>query len=885
MVLNLIDKKIVLTETGGVQRDAEYVRIGIPFAQGELLGQAGLIILNHGEEPQPVQTSILKRWNDGSVKWALFDFAASVPANGRSIYRLVKSDGKLPPNPSGIDVIQNADSWQISTGLADFTIDAREFRPFSRVRIADQEILRTDAAFCALDINKNNRLVPKIESIAVETMGALRVTLCIKGSFSPSNLLSAQFFSRLHFFAGSSLVTLEFTLRNPQPAQHPGGLWDLGDPGSLFFRELAFVLPFAAGQVNKLICSPGEGLPALHSDGTFNKLSIYQESSGGINWRSPNHRNRNGEVPFNVKGYEMHKGNERVAVGDRAVPVFWCGGETMGAAAVLPRFWQEFPKAIEADQSDLRIGLFPSRYPESHELQGGEQKTTTVYLDFATSADGLAWARAPLQVAAVPEVYQSSGAIADLPLQQTKESAADLIDQFIAGPELLAERRELTDEYGWRNFGELTADHESVYHQGKETFISHYNNQYDICAGMYRKFFATGNPLWGSLASALAEHVLDIDLYHTSRDREEYNGGLFWHTDHYIPAGLSTHRSFSGEHLQSKDPRFCGGGPAAEHCYTTGLLYNYFMTGNNAYRDAVINLAEWCIRSLAGSQTILESIKRGSRYIKLLLQARSGAKPAFPRYPLSRGTGNAIIACLDAFEAGGGSCFLAQAEEFLRGAIHPGDDICTRDLLDAENAWSYTVLLVAVTKYIEKKSELEEFDDGYLYARTCLLTYAEWMLKNEYPYLEKPEILEYPNETWPAQDLRKSVILFKAAGYAAPQTRKALYDKARLLFDASRDGLARHPTSCFVRPVALMLQNGWIGSRLDEQKTVISTHELPVASFGKPTPQLGIFSVTARICGEMWQAARKFNPGRELAWLNKRLQSRRSAAVVEIPSP
>jgi hypothetical protein len=31
---------------------------------------------------------------------------------------------------------------------------------------------------------------------------------------------------------------VKFTLHNPKAAHHPGGLWDLGDPGSIYFSDL-----------------------------------------------------------------------------------------------------------------------------------------------------------------------------------------------------------------------------------------------------------------------------------------------------------------------------------------------------------------------------------------------------------------------------------------------------------------------------------------------------------------------------------------------------------------------------------------------------------------------------------------------------------------------
>ena len=95
--------------------------------------------------------------------------------------------------------------------------------------------------------------------------------------------------------------------------------------------------------------------------------------------------------------------------------------------------------------------------------------------------------------------------------------------------------------------------------------VSHYNNQYDAVAGFASQFLRTGDVRWWELMDDLARHVVDIDIYHTDRDKSAYNDGLFWHTSHYVDAGLSTHRSYP------QSPRVGGGGPSNEHNYATGL--------------------------------------------------------------------------------------------------------------------------------------------------------------------------------------------------------------------------------------------------------------------------------------------------------------------------
>src|SRR6185369_15060387 len=299
---------------------------------------------------------------------------------------------------------------------------------------------------------------------------------------------------------------------------------------------------------------------------------------------------------------------------------------------------------------------------------------------------------------------------------------------------------------------------------------------------------------------------------------------------------------------------------------TTGFMLHFYQTGDSRFRDAVIKLAEWELRALEGSGTVLATLKRGLGYALLWWDSRGNGR-LFPRYPLTRGTGNAVSSCLDAFEVGGARRFLDRAEELLRGALHPEDDLEARRLLEAETAWSYTVLLAALVKFLDKKRELGELDAGFQHARAALHAYAGWMLAHERPYLDHPEILEYPNETWAAQDLRKSVIFYHAARYGGVP-REALLKKARFFFRTSNRELARRDTSKLTRPLTLMLQNGWVGKRLESgygDEEPMEVRELVVTGSGVPVLTLG--EVALRNGADLLRALSKLDLKSELAWI------------------
>ena len=851
-------KEIIVRESAGLERRSEPVRISVPFARGELADPRGVGLADPQGNPVPVQLQALSRWKDGSVQWLLCDFQASVPA-GESSFRL--GPGLESGSNEWVKVVPGEGAWEVDTGPALFTVDAKELRPFLSVRVSGKERVASPQNLSSLILADGSPLTGSIESVALECPGPLRATLCLKGSFAAAVLFTL----RLTFFAGKSLCLTDLTLHNPRAARHEGGRWDLGDPGSLFFSELSLSLGFPGAGASGVTVVAGEKAEPLRLADPQQALCIWQESSGG-KWRlSPNHLAAGGRLACTAAGYRVEGGDKTLLQGERAVPTVCCSVGEGWVGAFLPRFWQEFPKAIEGGRSFLKVSFFPAGMPDPYELQGGERKKSSLWLDSDAREGGLDWLRVPLTALAAPSEVRRSNVFPDLPPGGAGE---DLVDQFLPSPQRLFNRREAIDEYGWRHFGELYADHEAVYHQGEEPFVSHYNNQYDVCAGLYRKFLSSGDPRWGELAADLARHVLDIDIYHTEEDREEYNGGLFWHTDHYISAGLATHRTFSAVHLGVKDPRFFGGGPGAEHCYTSGLLLHYYLTGEPDFRDAVLSLADWCYRSLTGPRLVLATLKKSLRYLSRLRNAKGSL---FPRYPFTRGTGNAVTACLDAFQLSGDRSYLARAEELIRGALHPLDDIGARELGNPEAAWSYTVLLGAVAKFLDKKSELQERDEGFALARGGLLVYADWMERHEYPYLQRPELLEYPNETWAAQELRKCVVLYHAARYAPPQRRTPYLEKARMLLEAAREDLEHFPTSSCTRPVALMLQNGWIAAALDQELPAQPPWDESAGRVGAATPMLSGGAVVARVLREMGDALQETTLKRELAWLKSRL--------------
>jgi hypothetical protein len=333
----------------------------------------------------------------------------------------------------------------------------------------------------------------------------------------------------------------------------------------------------------------------------------------------------------------------------------------------------------------------------------------------------------------------------------------------------------------------------------------------------------SGDLRWWTAMTELAAHVVDIDLYHTVEDRAAYNGGLFWHTFHYKDAGRSSHRTYP--RLKGVD----GGGPANEHNYSNGLMLHYLLTGHQGSREGVLQLAEWVLAMDDGNRTIFRWLTRADTGLASTTVSTDYHGPG-------RGAANSIATLLNAFRLTQDRRFFEKAESLIRRCVHPDDDVEGRNLLDVEPRWSYTVFLQVLGRYLDEKILKGEIDDRYGYARASLLRYAAWMVDNEYPYLDKPEILEYPNETWAAQEMRKSDVFKFAARHSTGRERARFLERSEFFFRNSVDTLRVSPTRTLARPVVLMLSYGHMHAAFSTPDRLTPTPEGPAGcAFGPPS--------------------------------------------------
>lgn len=852
------------------------LRIGLPLPKNWCFNHQKLALVTEQGQEIPACISVASLWPDNSIQWCLINSQVNLHANETLKLGLSQRLPSRHPDRSWSSTPIGATSPQ-STLIQDEGTQLR-VRGAARTVVIDTQRLRlfdlTDSnisgqvKLCCPDTPVDGHVEGVVETYNYRTLltsqGALRVEVNLRGVFELVEGGRLDFLCTLIIAANGDHVNGSLTLHNAAAARHPGGLWDLGDANSLYFDSLTLGLNWDAvpeKMQGQLKISPTQ--PSLPFTGS---AVLTQLASGGEQWDSPTHVNARGRVNLAAPGYIACIDGEELR-GKRADPFAQIVRSETSISVRLEDFWERFPSELAINREGVTAGLLPNT-GEAHELQPGERCTHRFAFDFTNrDASEMVEDTTPFPE---PRISLDGGHVQTCALPELNDPVhidsrvQAIIDQGLDGDRNFFSKREAIDEYGWRNFGDLWADHETEGYQGKRPFVSHYNNQYDPLFGFLKQYLNSGDTRWFSLAKDLARHTVDIDIYHTDDDRLEYNHGLFWHTDHYLPAETSSHRSYSRR--QTKDAyegHAGGGGPGGQHCYTTGLLYHYLLTGDEASRESLYGLKNWitCVYEGAGTLTdVALAVKNRQR--QDLKNRLTG------EYPLDRGIANYLNALMDCYVLDHSPKTLIQIAEIVQRTIHPADDIGQRKLEEVEEHWFYVVLLQALNRFLVLKADIGQIDHDFLYARDSLLHYAAWMVDHEAPYLERPDVLEFPNQTWTAQDLRKANVLFWAAHWS-PCDGAAYNKKAHHLVDYIADTLCNEPSRQYTRILALLMQNASPSCALPQRAT-----ELPRIGSYAPPRTVGAVAQSVNFARLIFRALRNFSPTREIATVRRLLPTR-----------
>ena len=364
------------------ERRDEAVTCGVPLPRGFVGSADDLTLLAADGRPVPLGATTTSTYHDGTPRWVLLDFRADLTAGGQAVYRLAR--GTRRSEDTKLVYALRDGVAEIDTGAARFRLDTRQGCWFDSVIVAGREFLEREGPNGPLlEIGESGPLLTvRTTDVAFEDASPMRVVLALRGQLTrdPPEPV-AEVVCRIHFYAGQSLVRLLFTLHNPAPQAHPGNIWDLGSGGSVEFEDFSLVTRFATGDWASRV---GVSLDQPAQTAT----RLYQDSSGGVNWNSANHLDKDYRIPTRFRGYRLFDGDRLVGDGQRTEGWIHARSSLGGVAVGVRDFWQNFPKAIEFRSGQLRVGLWPREFAGVHELLGGEQKTHELLFYFHDGTTG-----------------------------------------------------------------------------------------------------------------------------------------------------------------------------------------------------------------------------------------------------------------------------------------------------------------------------------------------------------------------------------------------------------------------------------------------------------------------------------------------------------------
>jgi hypothetical protein len=723
---------------------------GLCLAKGQISDIASAQILS-ADESTTAQAEVLSRWSDGSVRWILASWIA-LPDRSSGPCQL-QLDSRPQSDSSSID-----DAPRVTLQFTGQRITFHRSDPFANPPDLTEwdvvpRLISSDGSVAEIEYGE----------IVRESEGPVRSVFRLAGNLRADHHISLQV--RIEIWPTAGFAQLHTRLLNSRRARHQGGLWDLGDAGSFLFSGLHLEACLHSAAQASVRWKP-EANAVVRQQSATSELRIIQKGSGGPAWGCTNHVAADGTSSATDRGYEAASAAGTLR-GCRGEPALALEHDGRQLSIVIPDFWQKFPSGVSVRNGSLTAELFPVSDGCHYELQGGEQSTQSIWLSTAPNNEWLTslnWVNDTCRMIQSAESVKQAGVFDWCPDGFSSATTVSTdnharryskwLQEATSGSCSLVARRESIDEYGWRNFGEVPADHEQTHYAGRNTVISHYNNQFDLIYGGILNLMVSGDPAWQDLFDPLARHVMDIDIYHTTEDRREFNGGLFWHTDHYVDAKTATHRTYSRHNTPTGSDY--GGGPSNEHNYSTGLLYYYYLTGNPEAAASVRSLADWVIGMDDGASAVFGLLDGDPT-------GQATATVTADYHGPGRGSGNSISVLLDGWEVSKEERYLIKAEELIRRVVHPEQNLDELNLLDAEFRWSYSVCLTALGRYLAKMDEADRRGPMYDYVRSTLCHYGRWMTDNERPTLSEPAKLEYVTEAWAAQDFRKANVLRIAA--------------------------------------------------------------------------------------------------------------------------
>ena len=606
---------LTVREEAGLERRAWPVTRGVPLPQGAVADSGALRLVDARGREIPLQSRVLSRRPDRSVKWVLADFQADLPAAGETVYTLCSGAGGEAAAPEQrVQVHEERERLVVCTGPMRFAVDKQRYGLLHEVELGRWEgggfVPEVAAApdrgdawarICEASPVEGTRrriygmggvcrasLAREGYRVEVEEAGPLRAVIRCEGALeaeAPMHHYAGyrpfRLVTRIHAFAGHAFVRVLHTVVVAC------------DPQQTELQELAVRIPLGAPGARRYRVggdrAPGKGDPGEAAKGNDRPWEGVLAPDEGLFLAQ--HQDRRFRLERRRGG-----GTEILDEGERAAGWAVLEGEEAGAGVALRHMAEEYPKALGLDPGGIDLFLWKDpdggrldfrRYAEEvawHEGEGvysdglGTAKTSEFFLDYFRGQEN---GQAPRRLAALldwPQAAVDPGWMARCQVAggfSPRDPAAfprseRMLDGFL---EWMARIIEANRWYGFLDWGDVLAAWEES--TGEWRFRGRWgwcNSEWDPRHAVWIQYARSREPRWFRLG-AMTRHSMDVDTCHYHPLRPYMVGGCFRHSlDHF------------------------GDEPCASHTFIDNWIDYYYLTGDLRTLEVLREAGEFFLR-------------------------------------------------------------------------------------------------------------------------------------------------------------------------------------------------------------------------------------------------------------------------------------------------
>ena len=581
-----------------MDRPAHPVTLGVPFPQG-VLQSPDQVSIEAAGQAVPVQTRVLLRWPDDSIRWLLVDFQLHLKSGDDNGCELVWGEGAapVPSTDRSVTCTTSESGVTVHTGPLTFSVVPGGPLPFAAATAHGRPVIAEGGCSMRLQLDGAAYEVRSTGSATVEEAGPLRAVVRAEGTAVAADGDAPGFdvTVRIYAFAGRTDLQVYLTLTNRVPKK------------LVHLEECAVSL---APQLS----GPGAGFIVSSVDtGGYREAHVDDLVDGRRSVRVglvdmpfppwvPGERDMVDETPEQPRKaapeYVVTPGDKGAAETRRGGAT-WChlvplaatlGDGDQSVTFMCRRPWHQAPKEVSVADGRIDLCLYPA-WAEPLEFYRGVAKTHELILDFgqgpADRDERVAFAcgveKRPAPQVATRNWMVDSGAFGPVfRYQPEKYRWWEFILRAALQRETFNVETQPLMGFHFLNYGDY-------WRTGRGG--QWYNNEMDRGYGLLLQMVRTGNPIVFEHLGPIIHHQIDVDTCH---DAEED----WW---------MGSQRYHFAKHGVTHRPALC-------HQWIEGPLFFYYLTGYRRAEEVALARADHFCRAIDEGEHRVKTLTRVAGY-------------------------------------------------------------------------------------------------------------------------------------------------------------------------------------------------------------------------------------------------------------------------------